>query len=199
MALLLRLARRTPRRCSSGASRLDGSGEPERLTPATRARQPRVRHRAQRALCDPHLVVVGNAAADRSRAAARRTRSCARSSRTRSSTSTLAGLRQGPMEFFQVDIGDGVKLDAWMMKPPDFDPSKKYPVLFYVYGEPCGPDRARRVRRFTLALAPDAHAAGLHRGERRQPRHAGSRAAATGASRCTTRSARCACTTSRSP
>jgi dipeptidyl-peptidase 4 len=48
----------------------------------------------------------------------------------------LAALEQSPVEFFQVDIGGGVKLDAWMMKPPDFDPSKKYPVLFYVYGEP---------------------------------------------------------------
>ena len=35
-----------------------------------------------------------------------------------------------------VDIGDGVRLDAWMMKPPGFDATKKYPVLFYVYGEP---------------------------------------------------------------
>jgi dipeptidyl-peptidase 4 len=47
-------------------------------------------------------------------------------------------LKQGPREFFQVDIGDGVKLDGWMIKPPDFDASKRYPVLFYVYGEPAG-------------------------------------------------------------
>jgi len=38
-------------------------------------------------------------------------------------------------EFFKVDIGD-VVLDAWMIKPKNFDPQKKYPVLFYVYGEP---------------------------------------------------------------
>lgn len=41
-----------------------------------------------------------------------------------------------PTEFFQIDIGGGVVLDAWMIKPPDFDPAKKYPVLVYVYGEP---------------------------------------------------------------
>jgi dipeptidyl-peptidase-4 len=52
--------------------------------------------------------------------------------------STLAALKRGPMEFFQVDIGDGIKLDAWMMRPADFDPSRKYPVLFHVYGEPWG-------------------------------------------------------------
>ncbi len=50
----------------------------------------------------------------------------------------LDGLKQGPHEFFKVDIGDGVTLDGWMMKPPNFDPSKKYPILFYVYGEPAG-------------------------------------------------------------
>ncbi|HEV2288625.1 MAG TPA: S9 family peptidase [Candidatus Acidoferrales bacterium] len=41
-----------------------------------------------------------------------------------------------PVEFFQVDIGEGVTLDAWMIKPADFDPSRKYPILFNVYGEP---------------------------------------------------------------
>ena len=39
-------------------------------------------------------------------------------------------------EFLKLDIGDGVVMDAWMIKPRDFDPSRKYPVLVYVYGEP---------------------------------------------------------------
>ena len=41
-----------------------------------------------------------------------------------------------PVEFFKVKTGDGVELDGWMAKPANFDPAKKYPVLFYVYGEP---------------------------------------------------------------
>jgi dipeptidyl-peptidase-4 len=45
------------------------------------------------------------------------------------------GLR--PKEFFKVDIGDDI-LDAYMIKPKGFDPAKKYPLLFYVYGEPAG-------------------------------------------------------------
>lgn len=45
------------------------------------------------------------------------------------------GLR--PKEFFKVDIGQ-VQLDAWMIKPIAFDPQKKYPVIFHVYGEPAG-------------------------------------------------------------
>jgi len=41
-----------------------------------------------------------------------------------------------PTEFLQLDIGDGVIMDAWMIKPKDFDESRKYPVFIYVYGEP---------------------------------------------------------------
>jgi dipeptidyl-peptidase 4 len=41
-----------------------------------------------------------------------------------------------PTEFFRVDIGDGVTLDGWLIKPKDIDPSRKYPILIYVYGEP---------------------------------------------------------------
>jgi dipeptidyl-peptidase-4 len=48
----------------------------------------------------------------------------------------LAKLKPTAHEFFKVDIGDGVKLDGWVIKPPDFDPQKKYPVLFYAYTEP---------------------------------------------------------------
>ncbi|MDW5289130.1 S9 family peptidase [Formosa sp. PL04] len=42
-----------------------------------------------------------------------------------------------PKEFIKVNIGDDV-LDAWMIKPKNFDASKKYPLFFYVYGEPAG-------------------------------------------------------------
>jgi len=50
----------------------------------------------------------------------------------------VASLARKPVEFFRVDIGEGVLLDAWCMKPPDFDPGKKYPLLIFVYGEPAG-------------------------------------------------------------
>jgi dipeptidyl-peptidase 4 len=50
----------------------------------------------------------------------------------------LARLKPCPSEFFRVDIGEGVQLDGWMIKPPDFDARKRYPVLFFVYGEPWG-------------------------------------------------------------
>ena len=41
-----------------------------------------------------------------------------------------------PTEFFQVNIGDGVMMDGYMLKPRDFDPSKKYPMFIYTYSEP---------------------------------------------------------------
>jgi dipeptidyl-peptidase-4 len=49
-----------------------------------------------------------------------------------------AALISQPTEFFQLDIGGGVIMDAWMIKPRDFDPSRKYPLFVYVYGEPHG-------------------------------------------------------------
>ena len=48
----------------------------------------------------------------------------------------VAGLRLGTTEFRQVDIGEGIKLNAWLIKPPNFDSTARYPVLFYVYGGP---------------------------------------------------------------
>ncbi|NJD21351.1 MAG: S9 family peptidase [Melioribacter sp.] len=50
----------------------------------------------------------------------------------------ITALKRAPTEFFKIDIGNGVVLDGWMMKPYNFDPSKKYPVLFSVYTEPAG-------------------------------------------------------------
>ena len=50
----------------------------------------------------------------------------------------ITALKRAPTEFFKIDIGNGVVLDGWMMKPYNFDPTKKYPVLFSVYTEPAG-------------------------------------------------------------
>lgn len=47
-------------------------------------------------------------------------------------------IKKLPTEFLQVDIGEGVMLDGWIMKPYNFDSAKKYPVLFLVYTEPAG-------------------------------------------------------------
>lgn len=49
---------------------------------------------------------------------------------------TVAPLLRQPVEFFRVSVGDGVTLDGWMIRPPDFDSTKTYPLLMHVYGEP---------------------------------------------------------------
>ena len=48
----------------------------------------------------------------------------------------LAGLKPCANEFFRIAIPDCVPLDAWCIKPPDFDPTRRYPLLIHVYGEP---------------------------------------------------------------
>jgi dipeptidyl-peptidase-4 len=50
----------------------------------------------------------------------------------------VGAVKTVPVEFFRVDAGGGVELDGWMMKPARFDPSRRYPVLVHVYGEPAG-------------------------------------------------------------
>jgi dipeptidyl-peptidase-4 len=51
----------------------------------------------------------------------------------------LAALRVKPAEFIKVPMPDGTVLDGWRIVPPDFDSTKKYPVLMYVYGGPASP------------------------------------------------------------
>ena len=48
----------------------------------------------------------------------------------------LADYVLSPVEFLNVAADDGTKLCARMIKPPHFDPSRKYPVLVDVYGGP---------------------------------------------------------------
>ena len=41
-----------------------------------------------------------------------------------------------PVEFFTFKTHMGMDMNAWMMKPPDFDPARKYPVIVYAAGGP---------------------------------------------------------------
>jgi len=53
-------------------------------------------------------------------------------------------LSGGPAEFVKVAAGNGLVVDAWLMKPPDFDPAKRYALIVYVYSEPAGQTTADR-------------------------------------------------------
>jgi dipeptidyl-peptidase-4 len=48
----------------------------------------------------------------------------------------LAQYHPSPVEFSTVPAKDGVALNCFMIKPPQFDPTKKYPVIVYTYGGP---------------------------------------------------------------
>ncbi|WP_205461855.1 S9 family peptidase [Mangrovibacterium lignilyticum] len=53
-------------------------------------------------------------------------------------TEKLKTLELPVVDFFQVETEDGLTVDGRMIKPADFVATKKYPVLFHVYGEPWG-------------------------------------------------------------
>ncbi len=48
----------------------------------------------------------------------------------------LAQYHLSPVDFFAVKSHDGVSLNCFLIKPPQFDPAKKYPVIVYTYGGP---------------------------------------------------------------
>lgn len=49
---------------------------------------------------------------------------------------TMANYVISEPEFFNFKTSENVELNGWMIKPDNFDPAKKYPVLMYVYGGP---------------------------------------------------------------
>ena len=50
----------------------------------------------------------------------------------------LETLKPVETEMFRVDIGDGVELDAWCIRPADVGGERTHPLLIHVYGEPAG-------------------------------------------------------------
>jgi len=116
-------------------SRLDGTGTPERVTPAdqpgwhayTLAPGGRMAFHTWSRIDHPGaLEVVTLPEHEALRPLTDTTALKAR----------LETLLDPPVEFFRVDLGDDVSLDGWMLKPSDFDASKRYPLIVFVYGEP---------------------------------------------------------------
>jgi len=56
----------------------------------------------------------------------------------------LSEYRLSRPEFLQVKTRDGFVMEAMMIKPPDFDPARKYPVMSYTYGGPHAPSVRNR-------------------------------------------------------
>ena len=116
-------------------SRLDGTGKPERVTPAD---EPGV-HRYEIA---PHAkwalqTFSTFTTPNRISIVSLPDHKTARVLVTNEELAKKAKeLLPNPPEWVTVPVGNGVVLNGYMLKPPDFDPSKKYPVLTSVYGEP---------------------------------------------------------------
>lgn len=117
-------------------SRIDGRGEAERVTPYNMSGQHSYQmsadaswaiHTYQNVVTPPRISLVSIPKHKELRLLVS----------NREAKERYENLGLNPKEFFRVDIGE-VELDAWMIKPRDFDPSKKYPVIIYIYGEPAG-------------------------------------------------------------
>ena len=66
---------------------------------------------------------------------------------------TVAALKEyalGEISFHQVKTRDGVTMDAAMIKPPDFDPKQKYPVMSFCYAGPGAQSVRNRWGRTTI-------------------------------------------------
>ena len=48
----------------------------------------------------------------------------------------LEGRKLGAVEEIWYDSVGGMKVQGWIVKPPDFNPSKKYPLILYIHGGP---------------------------------------------------------------
>ncbi|MDR3610743.1 MAG: S9 family peptidase [Ignavibacteriaceae bacterium] len=50
----------------------------------------------------------------------------------------LSGIEMNPLETFWCEGADKTKIESIIIKPPFFDPAKKYPVIFLIHGGPQG-------------------------------------------------------------
>ena len=74
----------------------------------------------------------------------------------------VAPLLASPTEFFKADIGDGVTLDAWMLKPTSFRPCEEISRARLRIRRTCGADRAGRVGRVEQRLQSRRRTGRLH-------------------------------------
>ena len=115
-------------------ARLDGSGTPERVTPSnqsgwhsyTLAPGTRLAFHTWSQIDRPPVMEVVELPSHRSLRAL---------TNTTDLNAKLAPILTRPTEFITVDVGGGVTLDGWMIKPASFNASRTYPVIAYVYGE----------------------------------------------------------------
>ena len=55
---------------------------------------------------------------------------------SKSLSNTIKSNANSNVNYFVLTTEDNIKLDGWIIKPENFDSTKKYPIVFYVYSEP---------------------------------------------------------------
>jgi len=116
-------------------SRLNGKGKPERLTPAREGGthgydvSPSYRYAIETysSLGNPPIVRLIRLPGHQS------IRTLVDNQRLRA---RVAGLRRGPIEWLTIAAEDGAPMPALLMKPADFDSTRKHPLLIFAYGGP---------------------------------------------------------------
>jgi dipeptidyl-peptidase-4 len=116
-------------------TRLDGKGKPERLSPArepgTHAYDvaPNYRYAIETysSLGNPPIIRLVRLPNHQS------VRTLVDNQQLRSKVSAL---RRGPVEWLNIEAEDGLKMPGVLLKPADFDSTRRYPLLFFVYGGP---------------------------------------------------------------
>ncbi|MFA5816467.1 MAG: S9 family peptidase, partial [Bacteroidales bacterium] len=118
-------------------SKLDGKGKPERISPLNQPGQHayQISPDAKYAIQTYSNVTTPNTINFVSLPAHRLVRVLENNNELKA---RIAAMKIRPKEFFRVPVEPGVELDCFMIKPYDFDPAKKYPVIFNIYGEPAG-------------------------------------------------------------
>ena len=118
-------------------TRLDGKGKPERITPRSEPGTHGYDRVAQLQVRDRDLLEPGQRRRSSGWSACRATRSSAPWWTTRGCAPAWPRLRRGPVEWLiDSDGRRGQDAGACCMKPADFDSTRKYPLLFFVYGGP---------------------------------------------------------------
>lgn len=116
-------------------TRLDGQGTPARLTPASQPGSHRYNISP-----DAHWAVDNFSTFDTPPTETLVSLPAHSVVRTLASNDSLtahvAALGDRPARFFKVPLHDGATLDGWMLFPRNFDSTRSYPLLMYVYGEP---------------------------------------------------------------
>jgi dipeptidyl-peptidase-4 len=118
-------------------SKLDGKGKPERISPLNQSGQHgyQISPDAKFAIQTWSNVTTPNTINFVSLPAHKLLRILENNDQLKA---RFAALKIKQKEFFRVPVEPGVELDCYMIKPYDFDPAKKYPVIFNIYGEPAG-------------------------------------------------------------